>query len=83
MSGLVLWDDRAERVMRRVPASVLLVPGVHREAVDPDVGERVVIDEAGILGEPDAHGPESLLRVDVSVGHDEDEVTRSRRRRPR
>ena len=38
---LVLRHDAAERVVGRVPAAALLVPLVHREAVDPAVREHV------------------------------------------
>ena len=48
---LVLGHDAAERVVGRVPAAVLLVPLVHREAVDPDVGEHVRVGQAQPLAE--------------------------------
>ena len=43
---LVLGHDAAERVVGRVPAAVLGVPLVHREAVDPAVREHVRVGQA-------------------------------------
>ena len=57
---LVLGDDAAERVVGRVPAPVLLVPLVHREAVDPDVGEDGRVGQAEALAELDAQAAEDV-----------------------
>ena len=57
---LVLGQDAAERVVGRVPAPVLGVPLVHREAVDPDVREDVRVGQAEPVAELDAQPPEDV-----------------------
>ena len=47
---LVLGDDAAERVVRGIPASQLLVPLVHGEPVDPDIREDLPVDQVEPLG---------------------------------
>ena len=58
--GLVLGQDAAERVVGRVPAPDLGVPLVHREAVDPDVGQDVRVGQAEPVAELDAQAPEDV-----------------------
>ena len=84
---LVLGQDAAERVVGRVPASVLGVPLVHREAVDPAVGELVRVGQSEPGAELVPEPPEDVGRDGGRVGDDEDEVAlgraaSSRRSRP-
>ena len=57
---LVLGQDAAERVVGRVPATELGVPLVHREAVDPDVGQDLGVGQAEPVAELDAQPPEDV-----------------------
>ena len=53
---------------------VLGVPLVHREAVDPDVGEDVRIGEGEAVGDLDAQTAEDVRGDVVRVGDDQDQV---------
>ena len=71
---LVLGQDAAERVVGGVPATVLGVPLVHREAVDPDVREHVRIGQAQPIAELDAQPAEDVGGDLGRVGDDQDQV---------
>ena len=72
---LVLGHDAAEGVVGGVPAAVLAVPLVHREAVDPRVGELPrVRDQPEPTSQLHAQLAEDLLGVDVAIGDHEHQV---------
>ena len=71
---LVLGQDAAERVVGRVPAAGLGVPLVHREAVDPDVGQHVRVGQAEPVAELDAQPAEDVGGHVRRVGDDQDQV---------
>ena len=77
---LVLGDDAAERVVGRVPAAVVRVPLVHREAVDPAVGENVRVGEVEPGAKLGAEAPEDVGCRGRRVGDDQDEVVGAGRR---
>ena len=70
----VLGEDAAERVVRGVPAPELLVPLVHREAMDPDVGQHLRVDQPEPLAELGTQPPEDVGGDIGRVGDHEDEV---------
>ena len=72
---LVLGDDARERVVGRVPAAPVLVPLVHREAVDPAVGEDVGIGKAEAQAELGPQAAEDVGDDGRRVGDDQEEVT--------
>ena len=71
---LVLGEDAAERVVGGVPPAELLVPLVHREAMDPDVAQHLRVDEAEPLAELGTQPPENIGGDVGRVGDHEDEV---------
>ena len=71
---LVLGEDAAERVVGGVPAPELLVPLVHREAMDPDVRQHLRVDQAEPLAELGTQPPEDIGGDVGRVGDHEDEV---------
>ena len=71
---LVLRQHAAERIVRGVPTTVVRVPLVHREAVDPDVGEDVGVCQAEPLTELDTQTAQDVGRDVVRVCDDQDEV---------
>ena len=75
---LVLGQDAAERVVGRVPAADLGVPLVHREAIDPDVGEHVRVGQAETVAELDAQPAEDVGGHLRRVGDDQDQVALGR-----
>ena len=77
--GLVLGDDAAERVWVASQRFDLLVPLVHREAVDPDIGEGIGLGQAGALAELQSQPAEDIRCHGRAVGDDEDGCLRSPR----
>ena len=75
--ALVLRQHAAERIVGGVPALVLGVPLVHREAVDPAVGEHVRVGQAEAVGELDAQPAEDVGHDRRGVRDDQDEVALS------
>ena len=71
---LVVGQHAAERVVGRVPAAVLRVPLVHREAVDPAVREDRRVGQAEPPAELD---PEAAQHVGGRVGRVGDDQDRS------
>ena len=71
---LVLGHDAGERVVGRVPAVAVLVPLVHREAVDPAVREDVGVGQAEALAELGPQAPEDVGDDVRRVRDDEEEV---------
>ena len=72
--GLVLGQDPGERVVGGVPATDLRVPLVHREAMDPDVGEDVRVGQPQPVPELDPKPAEDVGGHVGAVRHDEDQV---------
>ena len=80
---LVLRHDAAERVVGGVPAAPLGVPLVHREVVDPAVGQHVLIGQAQTQAQLLAQAAQDVRHdLVVGVGDDQDQVARLRRPRP-
>jgi len=71
---LIVGQDAGERVVGGVPAVALLVPLVHREAVDPAVGEDVGVGKAEAGAQLRAQAAEDVGDDRRPVGDDEEEV---------